>query len=382
MKESIAIAGAGFSGAVLARQLAESGRYHVKVFEERGHVAGQCHTKRDASTGILVHEYGPHIFHTDDEEVWSFVNRFGQFGSYINRVKAVTRKGVFGLPINLLTLNQFFGKAMGPVEAREFLASVCDKTIVEPKNFEELALMSVGRDLYENFFLGYTKKHWGVEPRDLPATVFSRLPIRFNYDDNYFSHRFQGIPVEGYTAVISRMLEHAEIEVLLKTPFSREIGRDFAHTFFSGPIDSYFGRELGRLRYRTLSFEPKRAKGDYQGNPVINYCDPEVHYTRVTEHKHFAAWEKHEDTIVFFEYSREMEPGDIPYYPLKLSTDTHLLDEYTRVAGETKNVTFIGRLGTYRYLDMDAVVGESLALAKICLRNSRADWPLFGGCAR
>jgi UDP-galactopyranose mutase len=375
----IAIAGAGFAGAVMARELAESGKYRVAVFEERDHVAGNCHTTRDVATGVMLHQYGPHIFHTSREDVWKYVNRFARFGPYTNRVKAVTPRGVFSLPLNLLTLNQFFGKRMSPAEAQEFVSRLGDHTIGEARNFEEQALKMMGRDLYANFFYGYTKKQWGMEPSELPASILQRLPMRFNYDDNYYNSKYQGIPVDGYTALIERMLDHRNITVRLNERFTPELSREFLHVFFSGPMDSFFKYRLGRLQYRTLVFDRFDGKGDYQGNSVINYCDEDTPFTRISEHKHFAPWEEHEDTVCFREYSKLMTPGEIPYYPIRLAQDKDLLKQYVGLAHDMRRVTFIGRLGTYRYLDMHAVIGETLDLVRQCLARDplRQGWPAF-----
>jgi len=276
MSARIGIAGAGFAGAVLANELAKSGKYSIEIFDERPHVAGNCHTSRDPASGIMLHHYGPHIFNTSREDVWRYVNRYATFGAYTNRVKAITARGVFSMPMNLLTINQFFGKVMDPREARAFLEATGDSSITEPRNFEEQALRFLGPELYRNFFYGYTKKQWGVEPRELPASILQRLPIRFNYDDNYYQQRYQGIPVEGYTALVQKLLDHPAIEVHLGRRLKAADASRFDHLFWSGPLDSYFDHELGRLRYRSLSFERFDALGDYQGNPVINYCEERV----------------------------------------------------------------------------------------------------------
>jgi UDP-galactopyranose mutase len=377
MARRIGIAGAGFAGAVLAHELAQSGEYSIQVFDEKAHVAGNCHTLRDARSGILLHQYGPHIFNTSREDVWQYVNRFATFGAYTNRVKAITARGVFSMPMNLLTINQFFGKVMNPAEAREFLARAGDASIREPRNFEEQALRFLGRELYENFFYGYTKKQWGVEPRELPASILQRLPVRFNYDDNYYQQRYQGIPVEGYTSIVEKLLDHPAIEVRVNERLGPKDCSQFDHLFWSGPLDAYFDHELGRLQYRSLVFERFDALGDYQGNPVLNYCEESVPWTRISEHKHFAPWEQHESTVCFREYSKLAQPGDLPYYPLRLQNDKSALQRYMDSAEKTNGVTFIGRLGTYRYLDMHVVIGESLDLAKLCLRTPMREWPKF-----
>jgi UDP-galactopyranose mutase len=343
-------------------------------------VAGNCHTSRDAKTGVMLHHYGPHIFNTSREDVWQYVQRWSKFGPFVNRVKAITERGMFSLPLNLLTINQFFGKTFRPDEARAFIASLGDKSIDEPRTFEEQALKFVGRELYHNFFYGYTKKQWGVEPSQLPASILKRLPIRFNYDDNYYNQKYQGIPIDGYTKIVERILDHPAIEVQVARKLHPDERSEFTHTFWSGPMDEFFGYRLGRLRYRSLRFERFDGEGDYQGNPVINYCREEVPYTRIAEHKHFAPWEEHQGTVCYREYSKLCGENDVPYYPLRLADDHRLLGDYVDLVEKSQNVTFIGRLGTYRYLDMHVVIGESLDLAQKCLSQPTISlWPKFSG---
>jgi UDP-galactopyranose mutase len=377
MTQTIAIAGAGLSGAVLARELAERDR-RVVVFEAQSHVGGHCHTERDPSTGVLLHCYGGHVFHTDREDVWRFVNRFAEFMPYTVRVRAVTSRGVFSLPLNLLTLNQFFKRTMSPSEARELVDTLGDRDIEDPKNFEEQALRSAGRELYETFFRGYTRKQWGVHPQQLPASIFRRLPIRFSYDDAYFDNRWQGIPREGYTPMIERMLDHPGVALHLEESFDPGTADNFDHVFFTGPLDAWFRFQLGRLGYRSLRFERIEAEGDYQGAPLLTYCEESVPWTRVLEHKHLAPWETHERTVAFREHSHATGPLDTPFYPLRLADDEQLLRQYVELAGEQKGVTFLGRLGTYRYLDMEVVVGEALDLARRwTTRSPGASFPTF-----
>lgn len=364
MTAEIAVAGAGFSGAVISHCLARRG-WRVDLFERRDHVGGNCHTRRDPETGILVHAYGPHIFHTDHRRVWEFVNRFAPFAPYAHRVMATTARGVFALPINLLTINQFFGRTCSPEEARALVASKADLSIAEPRTFEEQALRFVGRDLYETFFEGYTRKQWGREPARLPASVLQRLPLRFNYDVGYYADRFQGIPACGYTELVARMLDEKGVRVHLNTPFERKMAGGYRHVFFSGPLDGFFGYELGRLEYRTLDFESFTAAGDCQGCAVMNYCAPEVPYTRVTEHKHLSPWEENARTVCFREFSRRCGENDIPYYPVPSAAADPLLEAYAGRAKALENVTFVGRLGTYRYLDMDDAVEEALKTADV-----------------
>jgi len=370
MKKNIAIVGAGFSGAVIANQLAHAG-YNVEIFEARDHIAGNCHSERDEETGVMVHVYGPHIFHTDNERAWEFINRYGSFKPYVNRVKAITNNRVFTLPINLLTINQFFGKTFRPAEAQAFIQSLGDRSIENPTTFEEQALRFVGRELYEAFFKTYTMKQWGLHPSELPASILKRLPVRFNYDDNYFNHKYQGMPADGYTAIVENMLKVPGISVHLSTPFDPAAKTDYDHVFYSGPIDAWFRHVEGRLPYRTLDFEVFRDTGDYQGNAVINYCDDSKSYTRITEHKHFSPWEQHERTVCYMEYSRQCEEADTPYYPIRQAREKAQLEKYVNLAKNETNVTFVGRLGTYRYLDMDVTIHEALLTADKFLEAAR-----------
>lgn len=356
--------GAGLSGAVIGRRLAEAG-HDITIVDTRDHIGGNCHTERDTATGVLVHVYGPHIFHTDDAEVWDYVTGFASFKPYTNRVKTTARGQVFSLPVNLHTINQFFGKTMRPEEARAFIAETqADTSIDTPQTFEEQALKFVGRDLYETFFKGYTMKQWGCHPSELPASILKRLPLRFNYDDNYFSHRFQGMPEHGYTDLIARILDHPSITVHLDTRFDRSKAGEYDHVFYSGPLDGFFDYELGQLGYRTLDFERFTHDGDYQGCAVMNYGDADVPYTRITEHKHFAPWESHDASVCYREFSRACGPDDIPYYPIRQVKEKALLADYVKLAETTENTTFVGRLGTYRYLDMDVTIREALDTAQ------------------
>ncbi|MAY86033.1 MAG: UDP-galactopyranose mutase [Pseudooceanicola sp.] len=364
--------GAGLSGAVIGRHLAEAG-HDITVVDARDHIGGNCHTVRDADTGVMVHVYGPHIFHTDDAEVWDYVNAFQTFMPYKNRVKTTSRGQVFSLPVNLHTINQFFDRTMRPDEARDFITEEqADTSIADPQTFEEQAMRFVGRDLYEAFFKGYTMKQWGCHPSELPASILKRLPVRFNYDDNYFFHKFQGMPENGYTDMIEKILDHDRITVHLNTVFDRSQADDYDHVFYSGPLDGWFDFELGRLGYRTLDFERFTYDGDYQGCAVMNYGEVEVPYTRITEHKHFAPWESHAGSVCYREFSRECGPEDIPYYPIRQVAEKALLGDYVARAEETTGVTFVGRLGTYRYLDMDVTIREALDTARGFLADVEA----------
>ncbi len=373
--KSVLVIGAGLSGSVAARQLAEAG-HRVTVIDERDHLAGNCHTARDPETGVMVHHYGPHIFHTGDRQVWEYVNRFAVMMPYRHQVKARVGDQVYALPINLHTINQFFGRAMDPAQARAFIAAQSRST--EPVSFEDQGLAFVGPALYAAFFRDYTRKQWGVDPARLPASILKRLPLRFTYDDNYFAHPYQAIPRDGYTAMVAAMLDHPGITVELNRA-AETVTRAFDHQVYTGPLDRYFRHRLGRLGYRTLHFEHERVAAPWQGTAVMNYCDADVPHTRITEHMYFAPWEMARFTrsVVTFETSAQAGPGDIPYYPIRLLDDKTLLARYQALAQRTEGVTFLGRLGTYAYLDMDVAIRKALDasahLIEAFARHARPD---------
>jgi UDP-galactopyranose mutase len=361
MKKKYLIIGAGFSGTVLANQLINKLDCTIDIWDERDHIGGNCHTKRDEQTGIMVHEYGPHIFNTDKKEIWDFVNSIAEFKPYVHRVKGISNGKIYSLPVNLHTINQLFGKSFTPLQAKEFLETLANKTIADPKNFEEQALRFIGKELYYAFFYGYTKKQWGCEPTELPASILKRIPLRFNYDDNYHNNIYTGIPVDGYTALIEKLIDNKNIYVSLNKKFNpADDVSSYDHVFYTGPIDAYFSFKYGRLGYRTVTFEKHYAEGDYQGVTQMNYCNAEVPYTRITEPKHFTYWEQHDKTVYFKEFSKETEPADIPYYPKRLANDKELLLQYRNDAIKLPKVSFLGRLATYRYMDMHNVIGEAL----------------------
>ena len=372
-----AIVGAGFSGAVVARELAEAGHL-ANVFDTRDHVAGNCHTARH-ETGVMVHTYGPHIFHTQHEHVWQYINRFGEMMPYRHKVKAISQDTMYSLPVNLKTINQFFDQDFDAQQAEAFIQSKADTTITNPVSFEDQGLRFVGRELYDAFFAGYTAKQWGVDPKELPASILARLPVRFNDDDSYFNHPYQAIPKDGYTPIVTAILNHPSIKVHLSTRFDpsshSEFG-EFDHVVWTGPIDAFFNFEFGRLGYRTLDFVPEISDGDYQGHPVVNYCDVDVPYTRITEHKHFAPWEDHARTVVYREFSRLCSETDTPYYPIRLVKEKEQLLNYVQRARGAKGVTFIGRLATYRYLDMDVTIHEALLASKAMLECLAKQQPM------
>lgn len=369
--DNILCVGAGLTGSVIARRLADQG-LSVTVIDERNHIAGNCFCQRDPETGILMHAYGPHIFHTSRDEIWKYVNRFAEFKPYVSRVKAFTGGQVYSLPINLLTINKFFGKCFTPTEAKAFLEDeLADKSIINPLSLEEQALRFVGRELYEAFFKGYTLKQWGMHPRNLPASILQRLPVRFNDNDNYFSDTFQGIPAAGYTELVREILDSAKIHLRLNTRFEDTAKEKYRHIFYSGRIDRYFQHKFGQLPYRTLEFEnflPGAPKdSDYQGCAIMNFCEGKVPYTRIVEHKHFAPWESHAKTICTREFSRKCRTIDIPFYPVRTTGANERLQSYLEEAEKTENVTFAGRLGTHQYLDMDDTIAEALKKADVSL---------------
>lgn len=359
----IAIVGAGFSGAVLAQELGKAG-HRIDVFDSRAHVGGNCHTARDPKTQVMLHTYGPHIFHTSNQRVWDYIQQFGSFVPFVNRVKAITGGRVYSLPLNLLTINQFLGRSFSPAQAQAFFAEIAERGQGTPENFEEQALALMGGDLYAAFFKNYTIKQWGMSPTELPASILKRLPMRFNYDDNYYNSQYQGIPRDGYTPIVENLLDLPNVSLHLDTRFDRAQAAGYDQVFCSGPIDAWFGYDEGRLGYRTLDFVREDHAGDYQGNAVINYCDLSVPWTRISEHKHFTPWEQHEDTVIFKEYSRLCEGDDTPYYPIRLVAEKALLAQYVVRARQEANVTFVGRLGTYRYIDMHVTIAEALDVAE------------------
>lgn len=359
------IIGAGLSGATLASRLSEISNSQIDIWDERSHLGGNCFTKRDDKTGVMVHEYGPHIFNTDKKEIWDFVNSYTPFRPYVHRVKAMSNGIIYSLPVNLDTINRFFNKNFSPEEAKLFLETLGDKNITAPKNFEEQALHFIGKQLYEAFFYGYTKKQWGCEPRELPASILKRIPVRFNYDDNYHNNIYTGIPENGYTDLIEKMMGAANIRIYLNKKWMPDADISaYDHVFYTGPIDAWFRYKYGRLGYRTVTFEKIYGTIDMQGVAQINYCDPDLPFTRITEHKHFAYWEKHEKSVSFKEFSKETGEQDIPYYPKRLYADKQLLLKYRSDAVLLKKVSFLGRLATYRYMDMHHVIGEALQFAK------------------
>lgn len=371
MRKQFLIVGAGFTGCTISEQLAKKLDCHIDIIDQRNHTGGNCHTERDKETGIMVHKYGPHIFHTDKKYIWDYVNRFGKFNEYRHTVKAIVAGKQYSFPINLATINDVFDSEWTSAEAEEIIKRNAINPVGVAKNFEEQALAMIGKRLYEMFFYGYTKKQWGCEPKELPASIIKRIPLRFNYNDWYHSSEYSGIPVDGYTAIMKKMISNPNINLMLNEKFSAQAFdlSAYDHIFYTGPIDEFFSYSHGRLGYRTVEFKNMVNPEYKQGFAQANYCDESVEFTRVVEHKHLAPWEKHEQTILTTEYSKETGEKDIPYYPKRLATDMSMLNKYQADAGELKNVSFVGRLATYRYLDMHNVIADALHHVEYFINN-------------
>ena len=352
------IVGAGLYGAVFAHELTKQGN-HCLVIDRRNHIAGNIYTENVA--GIQVHKYGAHIFHTSDKEIWDYVHQFAEFNHYINSPIAIYKDELYNLPFNMNTFSKMWG-VRTPAEAKAKIAEqVAQLNITEPKNLEEQALSLVGTDVYTKLVKGYTEKQWGRDCRDLPAFIIKRLPCRFTYDNNYFNDRYQGIPIGGYTAMVEKMLDG--IEVRLNTDFFDLIKAEphiAEKMIYTGCIDEYFRYQLGPLHYRSVRFETEELPiEDYQGNAVVNYTDREVPYTRIIEHKHFE-FGTQPITVISREYSAEWTPGMEPYYPVNDAENSALYAQYQKLAEEEDQVHFGGRLGQYRYYDMDKVIRAAL----------------------
>ena len=362
MEYDYLIAGAGLFGAVFAHEAAKRGKRCV-VLERRPHIAGNVYTQDVA--GIQVHRYGAHIFHTSDPRVWEYVNAFAEFNNSINAPIAVYKGEVYNLPFNMNTFSRMWG-VRTPAEAKARIEEqVREAGIGEPANLEEQALRLVGRDIYEKLIRGYTEKQWGRSCRELPAFIIQRLPVRYTYNNNYFRDRYQGIPVDGYTKLVERLLEG--IEVRLDTDYLRvrsEWQGRFDKLIFTGPVDAYFDYALGTLEYRSLHFETELLDVEnYQGNAVVNYTEREVPYTRIIEHKHFV-FGTQPQTVITREYPKAWQPGDEPYYTVNDARNTKLYEAYKARAAAEPQVIFGGRLGSYRYYDMDKVIAAALELAE------------------
>lgn len=367
MNDDIWVIGAGLFGLTIARQCAEAG-LTVRILESREHVGGNAHSYTDLETGIEVHPYGSHIFHTSNERVWEFVNRFTSFTGYEHRVFTSASAGeVYSLPINLHTLSQYEIAPFTPASAREHLAEVA----IPPRsgraqNLEERALELVGRNLYEEFIRGYTTKQWGRDPRELPASIINRLPVRFNHDSRYFTDTHQGLPADGYARWFMEMLQHQLITVELGTPYDRGDEPDGTTVVYTGPLDAYFGYQFGALPWRTIDLEMRLVEvTDYQGTAVMNEARDSVPYTRTHEFQHLRPERLNTSgkTIIAREFSRAASRDDEPYYPVNDELSREMLKLYRAQAARETNVWFGGRLGTYKYLDMHMAIGSALTMS-------------------
>ena len=356
------VVGAGLYGAAFAQQMREAGKT-VLVIDKRSHIGGNVYT--EDVEGIQVHRYGAHIFHTNDRGVWEYVNRFAEFNRYTNSPVANYHGQLYSLPFNMYTFHQMWG-VVTPQEAKERIRQQREAAgITEPKNLEEQAISLVGTDIYEKLIKGYTEKQWGRPCSELPAFIIRRLPVRFTFDNNYFNARFQGIPMGGYTAMVERMLEGIEVQLNVDYLGDREYWNSLAdRVIYTGSIDSYFDYCYGHLSYRSVRFETEVLDTpNYQGNAVVNYTDRETPYTRIIEHKFFE-FGTQPKTVISREYSTEWQPGTEPYYPINDEANTALYEKYRVLAEKEKKTIFGGRLGEYRYYDMDAVLLRALELAE------------------
>ena len=393
MRADLVVVGAGLYGLTVAERAAERG-LDVVVLDRRDHIGGNAWSEVEPSTGIEVHRYGAHLFHTSNERVWEYVNRFTAFTDYVHRVWTVHRGEVYPMPISLGTINQFFRSAMGPDQARALVARQAAELTGEPGNLEEKAVSLIGRPLYEAFVRGYTAKQWQTDPTDLPAEVISRLPVRYTYDNRYFNDRWEGLPVDGYAAWLTRMAQHPRLTVRLETDFlddGHDLSRDAVlgrvPVVYTGPLDRYFDDVHGALGWRPLDFEQEVLDvGDHQGAAVINEADEDVPHTRVLEFRHFHPERDYpsDRTVVVRERSRFADAGDEPYYPVNAPVDRSRLAAYRELTRLENGlgVAFGGRLGTYQYLDMHMAIASALAFVDNDLDGLLAAGRLRGVSAR
>ena len=388
MNYDLVVVGSGLFGLTIAEQAASRWGLRVAIVERRSHLGGNAYSEIDPETGIEVHKYGAHLFHTSNERVWEYVNRFTSFTSYVHRVWTTVDGVVYPMPVNLGTINQFFSAAYGPDEARALIAQqAAEVDGQEITDFESKGVSLVGRPLFEAFFKNYTAKQWQTDPKDLPASIISRLPVRYNYDSRYFNDKYEGLPVDGYTAWMERMVASDLIDVYLDTDFfdpenplnkAAVVGK--VPVVYTGPVDRYFDYSAGDLSWRTVDFEKEVVEtGDYQGCSVMNYGDIEVPFTRIIEFRHFHPERDYQDkkTVIFREFSRFADHGDEPYYPVNTAQDRERLEQYRELMKNEDRVFFGGRLGTYKYLDMHMAIASALTM----LDNELA--PLFeDGTAR
>ena len=370
----LVVVGSGFFGLTIAERCANELGLRVLVLERRHHLGGNAYSEREPETGIEVHKYGAHLFHTSNEKVWEYVNRFTSFTDYKHRVFGKYQGQVYSLPMNLGLINQFFGKSHTPDEARALIAERASEIRTEDAtNLEEKAISLIGRPLYEAFIKGYTAKQWQTDPTELSADIITRLPVRYTFDNRWFNDTHEGLPTDGYTAWLERMADHPNIEVRLETDFFDVVDefKGKVPIVYTGPVDEYFGNSEGRLSWRTVDLEASvEDVDDFQGTGVVNYNDQDVPFTRIIEFQHFHPERTHlpGKTVIVHEYSRFAEDDDEPYYPVNTAEDREKLLRYRELAKKEPMVLFGGRLGTYQYLDMHMAIGSALSMFENKLR--------------
>ena len=373
MTADLVVVGSGLFGLTIAEQAATELGLKVALLDRRSHIGGNAYSEKEKQTGIEVHRYGAHLFHTSNERVWEYVNRFTEFTNYVHRVYTRHNGIVYPMPINLGTINQFFNAAYSPAEAKALIAEQAGELAgTDPQNLNDKGISLIGRPLYEAFIKHYTAKQWQTPPEELPASIISRLPVRYNYDNRYFNDKYEGLPVDGYAAWLERMAAHPNIEVHLNTDFfepghqySRENVLGQIPVVYTGPVDRYFDYAEGDLSWRTIDLEEEVLPiEDFQGCSVMNYPDADVPFTRIHEFRHFHPERDYtkDATVIMREYSRFANKGDEPYYPVNTSADREKLLAYRDLAKGENNVLFGGRLGTYKYLDMHMAIGAALSM--------------------
>lgn len=357
------IVGAGLFGSVFAHEAVKN-KKKCLVIDKRSHIGGNIYCEN--IEGINVHKYGAHIFHTSNKEVWDYINQFAEFNNYINSPMAIYKNEIYNMPFNMNTFCRIFNNVRTPKQAEERIQSeIANEKIAEPKNLEEQALKLVGRTVYEKLVKGYTEKQWGRDCKELPSFIIKRLPLRFTYDNNYFNDRYQGIPIGGYNIIINKMLEGSEVKLDTNYfDFIKNTQDKFKKIIFTGPIDEFYNFKFGELQYRSVYFDIEILdEPNYQGNAVINYTDRNVPFTRIIEHKHFE-FGKQPKTVISKEYSIEWKKGVEPYYPINNGRNNEIYNKYAKLAENESNVVFGGRLGCYKYYDMDKVIESALELCK------------------
>jgi UDP-galactopyranose mutase len=365
----LVVVGSGFFGLTIAERCASDLGLRVLVLERRGHIGGNAYTEQEPQTGIEIHRYGAHLFHTSNARVWEYANRFTTFTGYQHRVFTIYKGRVYPMPINLGTMCEYFGTVLSPDQARALIAEqAAEIPQGQATNLEQQAVSLIGRPLYEAFIRGYTYKQWQTDPADLPPEIITRLPVRYTFNNRYFNDTFEGLPTDGYTAWLERMADHRGIEIRLNTDFFalRSSLAGNVPVVYTGPLDAYFDYAAGDLGWRTLDFETEvLGTGDFQGTPVMNYADSDVPFTRIHEFRHFYPdrdWYPDDKTVIMREYPRLAGRGDEPYYPINTAEDRSRLLRYREMADREPGVLFGGRLGTYKYLDMHMAIGSALSM--------------------